>query len=246
MLSTRLLLASLGALLLAALVFALRPSLDVTAAALFFANSRFVGPGGLDDVIRRVFSTAPFVVMAVMALLYLARKAGFSRLWAPNAAGVLMMALSLALGPGLLVNGVLKEHSHRPRPYQLSQFGGSWEFRPFYRFDGACRRNCSFASGEGSTAFWTLAPALLTPAPVRPAAVAAALVFGVLTSALRMAYGGHFLSDTVLAALMSWLVIVLCWRLVAAVTRQAPGTLEPDAQPGMATHPANPRGGASR
>ena len=31
---------------------------------------------------------------------------------------------------------------------------------------------------------------------------------------LRMAFGGHFLSDTLLAALFTWLVIVGTWHLV--------------------------------
>ena len=137
------------------------------------------------------------------------------------------MGLSLALGPGLLVNTMLKDHSHRPRPAQVQQFGGLEAFRPFYRFDGACLRNCSFVSGEGSTAFWTVAPALLVPLAYRAPAVAAALLFGAMTGLLRMAFGGHFLSDTVFGALLTWLVILACWRLAALLAGEPPGAAMP-------------------
>ena len=64
-----------------------------------------------------------------------------------------------------------------------------------------CGRNCSFFSGEGATAFWTYAPAALTPPAWRPLAYAAATVFGVVTSVLRMAFGGHFFTDVAAAGL---------------------------------------------
>ena len=75
------------------------------------------------------------------------------------------------------------------------EFGGPWRFRPLETFDGECRRNCSFVSGEVATAAWTLAPALLAPPPFRVLAVGAALGFTAATALLRMSFGGHYLSD---------------------------------------------------
>ena len=224
--STRVLAASLAAIVFAAMVFVVWPGLDLGAAALFWhAPGPFAGQTPLGEALRRLFNWGPFVLFAALVLLHAARRAGLGRLWAPDGAGVVFLALSLALGPGLFVNTLLKEHSHRPRPYQVTQFGGDETFRPFYRFDGACHRNCSFVSGEGSTAFWTLAPALLAPPPVKLLAIGAALLFGLATSLLRMAFGGHFLSDSVFAALFTWLVILGCWRTLRAVLRRPPGSL---------------------
>ena len=45
--------------------------------------------------------------------------------------------------------------------------------------DGACKRNCSFVSGEASTGFWMVAPASLLPPPWRGPAIVAAFAFGV-------------------------------------------------------------------
>ena len=46
----------------------------------------------------------------------------------------------------------------------------------------------------------------------RAAALAAALAYAAATGLLRMGFGGHFLSDTLLAALFTWLVIAAVWR----------------------------------
>ena len=140
-------------------------------------------------------------------LAALGRRLGWTRR-GPDRRATLFLLASLALGPGLLVNGLLKEVSHRPRPYQSAEFGGPWAFRPYETFDGDCRRNCSFVSGEAAASAWTLAPALLAPPPLRPLAVAAALVFTAATAILRMAFGGHYLSDCLLAALFTFLIVL--------------------------------------
>ena len=52
-----------------------------------------------------------------------------------------------------------------------------------------------------------VAPALEVPAPWRAQAVAGAALYGTVTGVLRMAFGGHFLSDVVAGAWISLLVI---------------------------------------
>jgi len=108
----------------------------------------------------------------------------------------------------------LKDHAHRPRPSQTQEFGGPWEFRPWWRFDGACPKNCSFVSGEASEAFWMAAPASLAPPPLRPLAIGAALVFGAGAGLMRMGAGGHFLSDVLISALLTILVVQIARRLI--------------------------------
>lgn len=221
--STRVVAASFAALVLAALLFLVRPDLDLQVASWFVLDhDHFAGQTPLGNVMRRVFSWTPFAILAVCVILYGLRRFGSDRLWAPTGLGLVFMAASLALGPGLLVNTLLKDHSHRPRPYHVDVFGGDAPFRPFYRSDGACRRNCSFVSGEGSAGFWTVGPALLVPPPWRTVAVGAAIALGAATSLLRMAFGGHFLSDCVFAALLTWLVTLLCWRLIAHAAGRSP------------------------
>jgi lipid A 4'-phosphatase len=96
----------------------------------------------------------------------------------------------------------------------VSEFAGDQQFVPWWDPRGGCGRNCSFFSGEGATAFWTLAPAALAPPSWRPLAYAGAVVFGSVTSGLRMAFGGHFFTDVAIAGLVTFLVIWLAYALI--------------------------------
>jgi lipid A 4'-phosphatase len=206
---------ALGLLLLTGLTFWLRPDLDLTAARLFVnASGDFIGATPAGEFLRKAGYIVPFGLFAGTVVGWLARLAGFRHFRLPDGRAVFFLALTLAIGPGLLVNTILKDHSHRPRPVQTEELGGKLAFRPWYRFDGGCLRNCSFVSGEASSAFWTVAPALLTPPSIRAPAVAAALVFGTAVAGLRMAFGGHYLSDSLISALLTILIVLGCHRLL--------------------------------
>lgn len=198
----------LVALALATLaVFALWPQIDLDAARAFYGDTGFIGHDRFERAIRAFFNITPFVVLAAFAGVYAMRRAGIAVAYAPTGRQLIFLIATMAIGPGLVVNLGLKDNTHRPRPAQTTEFGGKYEFRPWYRFDGECRRNCSFVSGEGSEAFWMVAPASLVPPPGRSLALAGALLFGVLTSLLRMAFGGHYLSDVILAALVMLIIV---------------------------------------
>lgn len=200
------------ATLVAALAFALVPGVDLAVAAFFYeGGGHFAGDTRLGTFMRHVFYWVPTASVVAMLALYAAQRFGSATVWAPTGRGVAFLLLTFAVGPGLLANTLLKEHSHRPRPAQTVEFGGNEPFRPFYTFDGACPRNCSFVSGEGASSAWTLGPALLVPPPWRTPAVAAALVYAGCAGALRMAFGGHYFSDAVFAVLLSWGVLWLGW-----------------------------------
>ncbi len=195
-------------------VFALWPGIDLEVSHYFYDGGGFVGHNALERWGRDFFRVTPFVVLAAYAALYALRRRGVAVPFAPSGSGVIFLAVTMALGPGLIVNLGLKDHAHRPRPVQTVDFGGPDEFRPWYRFDGACRRNCSFASGEAASGFWIAAPASLVPPPWRGVAMGAAVAFGVGASLLRLAFGGHYLSDTLLGGLISLIVIVLArWAI---------------------------------
>jgi lipid A 4'-phosphatase len=198
----------LVALALATLaVFALWPQIDLDAARLFYGNTGFIGRDPFERAIRAFFNITPFLVLAAFASAYAMRRAGIAIRYAPTGRQLVFLVATMAVGPGLIVNLGLKDNAHRPRPSQTREFGGRFEFRPWYRFDGECRRNCSFVSGEGSEAFWMVAPASLAPLPEQPFVIAGAVLFGVLASLLRMAFGGHYLSDVILAALVMLMII---------------------------------------
>jgi membrane-associated phospholipid phosphatase len=180
------------------LVFAIWPQIDLSEARRFFVMGRFAGSGSTARGLRWILYLLPTLSLAGAALLWLRGRLAGRKL--------LFLVLSMALGPGLLVNVGLKDHWHRPRPVQTVDFGGSYAFRPWYRPDGGCIRNCSFVSGEASAAAWLMAPASLTPPQVRPIAMGAALAIAAISGQTRMAFGGHYLSDVVFAILLTLLV----------------------------------------
>jgi membrane-associated phospholipid phosphatase len=213
MTANRVLVALAAALVVVGLVFGLAPQLDIEATRWIYAASGFWGNSeGARDA-RDILRDAPLWLLTALCVLALMRRFVSPTAPAPSWRALVFLGASLLVGSGLIVNLGLKDHSHRPRPVHVSAFGGDQEFRPWYRFDGACRHNCSFASGEAASGAWMLAPALLAPPPFQGVAVVGAVVFAVATSALRVAFGAHFLSDVLFGGLISAFVVVAMWRV---------------------------------
>ncbi len=119
----------------------------------------------------------------------------------------LFLIVTMALGPGILANVILKDHWGRARPIDVTELGGSGRFTAWWDPRGDCPNNCSFIAGEPSGAFWTLAPAALAPPQWRLLAFSGALAFGGALGLLRIAGGGHFFTDVVFAGVFLYLLI---------------------------------------
>lgn len=197
------------AALIAGATFLIWPQLDLAASHAFYdASGAFYGTSLFGRTLRAILRLAAYAIFIGFVLAYISGRLYAPRRLVPSGRNLAFLALTLALGPALLVNVAIKEHSHRPRPFQTTEFGGRWDFRPFGHFDGQCVSDCSFVSGETSTAAWTLAPALLTPPPWRAVAIGASVAFTLIMGMERVAYGGHFPSDVTFGALINWIVIL--------------------------------------
>jgi lipid A 4'-phosphatase len=126
----------------------------------------------------------------------------------------LFLIVTLALGPGVITNLILKDHWGRSRPIDVQQFGGADHFMPWWDPRGECPNHGSFVAGEPSGAFWTLAPAALAPLELQPLAFGAALLFGIAVGVLRIGGGGHFFSDVMFAGVFVYLEIWLVYGLI--------------------------------
>jgi membrane-associated phospholipid phosphatase len=122
--------------------------------------------------------------------------------------------VTMAVGPGLLVNVLLKDHWGRPRPIDVTQFGGNEHFVPWWDPRGDCDKNCAFVSGDVSGAFWTVAPAALAPPQWRALAYGAALALGLGMAAVRVMAGGHFASDVIFAGVFTFLIVWLAYAMI--------------------------------
>jgi lipid A 4'-phosphatase len=142
------------------------------------------------------FGPMPGLAMGLGGLLVamLSRWHGLLRPWANSG---LFLCLLLALGPGVLVNGVFKPNWYRPRPKQVSDFGGKQAF--VYVWDIAPQTaSRSFPSGHASMGFYLMAPAFLLYRRRPQLALfflALGTTAGLSIGVARLAQGGHFPSD---------------------------------------------------
>lgn len=172
-------------------------------------------------VLRTLFHYLPIAAALVVAAV-LAREIAAGRGFEFARTRFAATALAaLALGPGLLVNGLLKGYWGRPRPAATDLFGGDLPFVPAGQWSDACVSNCSFVSGEASSIFWLVCLIPLLPERHRRPGAVAIVAAAVFTSALRIAFGGHYLSDVVLGALSTLIVFAALATLVEAVARSA-------------------------
>ncbi|MGK5594105.1 MAG: phosphatase PAP2 family protein [Parachlamydiaceae bacterium] len=122
----------------------------------------------------------------------------------------LTLILTLSMGAGLMTHLVLKDHWGRPRPKQVKEFGGSQDFRPFYKpnFFKQPMPSRSFPCGHCTTGFFFFVLALLGKRyksnPIKWLGFILAWSLGIALSIMRIAHGGHFFSDTVFSALIMW------------------------------------------
>jgi membrane-associated PAP2 superfamily phosphatase len=212
-----------------AVLLAAYPSFDVQVAAWFFDPNTAKFPLSVDyewNLVRRAANWVPSLLLAP-GILALLRKLVFPDERMPIAPSVALFLIgSFLLGPGVTSNLLLKENWGRPRPNGVQQFAGSAAFQPWWQPGGECRRNCSFVSGEASQAFWTVAPASLAPPQLRPIALGAAVLFGTAVGGLRVAFGRHFVSDIIFAALLTVAIIFALYRLLLDPLRRNDARLE--------------------
>jgi lipid A 4'-phosphatase len=222
---------ALGLALTIGLLFGIFPELDLKLAALFYDSATTSFPLKRSWLAAIARDGAMWVAWAIalpaLAAVVLKLVRPERPMFMPARAAVFLL-VTILLSAVVLTNLTFKSYWGRPRPVVVTQFNGPQEFVPYWDPRGTCGRNCSFFSGEGATAFWTYAPAALTPPAWRALAYAAATLFGIVTSVLRMAFGGHFFTDVAAAGLVSFLVIWLVhgWIYRWRSTRKSDAEIE--------------------
>lgn len=212
------------ALLALSVYFMLLPGVDIAVARLF--HSPETGFPLADNVALKALRKSStyalmLIVLGLLGEIAVGLRARVGRFRHYSRRAVVLLA-GLAIGPGLIVNGLLKSMWGRPRPIQTDLFGGDATFSPAWTISDGCARNCSFVSGEASSAAWMVAAVwLMTPPEWRRWTVPAALTYGIALSVNRMAFGGHFLSDTLLSWAITGLVLAVLHRLTLACPVEA-------------------------
>lgn len=203
-------LAAVGALLFLGL-----PGLDPSITALAYVPGEGF-PFSHAPVLRRFGSLVSWIVVAAAVILL--AMLGW-RLLRPRTARtppvrvIVFLIATMVVGPGLLVNTVFKDNWGRPRPSHTVEFGGTSQYAPPLIIGDQCPRNCAFVSGDAAVGFWFVSLALAFPA-WRRWLLPAGLGIGASFSLIRVAQGGHYLSDVFYAGLITIGTAVVLHELI--------------------------------
>lgn len=202
--------------LVAAAVFLSRPEIDLQVGGYFLRGpGRFMGgETAWIEWLRNAFIVF-FWACVLLAIIGMVRTRKDQGPWLgftfPH---WLFLGICLGVGPGLVANVMLKDQWGRPRPKHVVEFGGSKAFGPPILFSKECRRNCSFVSGEASAMYMPFFAAAAMMPQSAVVLVAAGTVAGLAAGAVRMAQGGHFLSDVIFAGVaMALTVLLVRWLM---------------------------------
>jgi membrane-associated phospholipid phosphatase len=216
--------------------FKLAPDLDLAVSYWFFDEAACAAngsPNGLScagftlggvpvfGFIREALHPVP-ATLGVIALVILAAEVWMGRRW--RNAGVRLKAVlvtTLVVGPGLIVNGVLKAHWGRPRPWMTEDFGGWLSFVEAGTKTNLCAANCSFVSGEAAAAGWLMCLALLLAVHRYVWSAFAVGAVSIVMAGLRVAFGAHYLSDAVLGYTMTIAIFMVFAALSELSVRRA-------------------------
>jgi lipid A 4'-phosphatase len=205
-------------------VFGIWPQLDLALSGLFYdpAQGFWLAQLGVVEGLRTLIWDAAEVFLLLAAVgLTAALVRRRPAIWLPARVWGFVLAL-FGAGPGIVVNGLLKEFWGRARPDAVAQFGGDRMFTaPFLPTD-QCAHNCSFVSGEAAAAMAMGIGIYVILRHLRPrlspgvwwAGVGIAVAAPVLGAALRVIAGRHFLSDVICAGLIVAGLALLLDRLV--------------------------------
>jgi membrane-associated PAP2 superfamily phosphatase len=198
----------LATMLALSIIFFLFPNIDITISGLFFGQDGSFLASEQDWFIYFIRK----MILPLLALLVF---------FIPIAAAVkqyiygekilnkplrdwIFLFSCLVLGTGVIVNSIFKSFWGRARPNDTLVFGGEQPFTiPWLNVD-YCEANCSFVSGDVS--FFTLSLAILLIFNKQTWNIFAYSAI-ILISLLRVMEGDHFLSDTIMSFIITYLVI---------------------------------------
>lgn len=192
------------------------PGLDLAVSNLFYArDAGFIWDR--DQFLGFVREAVPVLIIGTFLFCLLLWLAGLVfRQWflGVTTPRIAYLFATLVVGPGLLVETLLKTHWGRARPNDTVFFGGEAAYTPPVWMAQECSHNCAFVSGHAALGFWLSAYGFLLPREWRRQGVVAGLFCGAAVGLTRVVQGAHFLSDIVFAGAFILAVNALLAQLI--------------------------------
>lgn len=195
-------------LLIATVIVFRRTELDITIQKLFYQpqSGWFLKDMPLFRFLYH-YGNLPAIIISIAGLVLLGLSYQAMK-WAKWRKIGLFLVLAMLLGPGLVINTVLKDHWGRPRPRNIRDFGGKYAHEKVLSIDPESPGK-SFPCGHASMGFYLFIPwFVLRKKKSLWAAVslASGIGMGLAIGIARIAQGGHFASDVVIAGLLVYLI----------------------------------------
>jgi lipid A 4'-phosphatase len=229
---------------LALALFTMAPNLDLLVSARFYsAQSGFFH--GDAPLTLALYKWTPHIGRALIVLLvmYALLARLLSRWFAsrgksdlalrskgPWRHAAIVALCCMLLGPGLLIEGVLKNSMGRPRPIQIEQFGGDQVYLGAWTPGHDPEHHRSFVSSHAAAGFALLSLGVTCGPVWRRRWLFIGIATGSMVGMGRMLQGGHFLSDIVFAFYAVWVPCDLIARVHAWSAKLVPHSPWPSGQ----------------
>jgi lipid A 4'-phosphatase len=153
------------------------------------------------------FGNLPALILSVASLILLS--VSFFKLSLTKYRKIfIFMTIVMAIGPGLLVNSILKDNWGRPRPRDIIEFGGNYNYEKVLEIDPDSKGK-SFPCGHASMGFYLMTLFFIFRKNRKLIAyffLFIGLIYGGLIGLARIVQGGHFASDVIWAGGLVYLV----------------------------------------
>ncbi|MBU0631315.1 phosphatase PAP2 family protein [bacterium] len=202
-----------AAFILSSLIFIFFPQIDIFVSDLFYKQKGGFFTNGTWYEIMLYNSVKPvvFAAVALPGLIWIYNIFSKKNILHVNGKVIGYLLLVLAIGPGLIVNDIFKEHWGRARPAQTIMFGGDKEFTPAFVLSD--QEGYSFSCGHAAGAFFLISLALLVRKN-RMFWMGLAFAYGIVISYIRIAAGGHFFSDTVVSFFIVYIISLMLYGII--------------------------------
>jgi len=134
---------------------------------------------------------------------------------------MLLILLTSILGGGIIVNSVLKPYWGRPRPGQIKEFGGLWDYRHPYQ-PGTPGKGQAFPCGHCTMGFLFTSLFFLRRESRTIAYLGGTfgLLYGSALGAARIVQGGHYPSDVIWSLGIIFSVATILYYFVLRIPSQ--------------------------
>ncbi|MBN1155500.1 phosphatase PAP2 family protein [candidate division KSB1 bacterium] len=202
-------------LLITSTFFIARFDMDMGLARVFFKNNSWYLGNAQPWKFLYEYGTYPMILFAAFYLLMAVASYSIKR-FVPYRKEAVFFLLVLLIGPGLLINSAFKDHWGRPRPREVKELDGKWEFREVWQ-PGVSGKGNSFPCGHCSMGFALISFYFAYRRKnklIKYAAIPMTLLYGGLMSLTRIIQGGHFLSDAVWSGGIVYFTVVLVYYIL--------------------------------